>query len=562
MSKIGALRGPDQSAAVTQYAKVAMLRSTVLTGGLLALGILLSGASQARAATVQLGDYTVTLQSTVGYTFGDRTAPLDNEAININNDDGDRNFKSGVMASRFQTLEQFGIKKGDYGFRASALAYLDTVYLQDNKNNSPSTINGFGFGPKGFPSGTVATEGRRFEPLAAFVYGAESFHGGQQKLSWQVGRQTITWGETLFSLQGISGLQAPVDLYQAQLLPNPQAQALFLPTGAASFAYDFGNGITAASYWQFEYEPSTLPGVGSYFSQFDFAGPGAQRILVPLPPPANMVFGPYGAFYRTTDIRPTNGIDQFGFSVHDTIGKYTLGAYFVRGIPKTPNVSITLGAPAPGAAGLSLGKYALEYGLPVNAYAVSASTVFMGANVAGEISGRTNQPLVSEAINPPGSEISMGNTDYARGDVVNADLSALYLTEPLPLMPNGATIAGELTWNKVVSVTSHKSSLMAGNDSVGGSFEVTFTPTWYPRSDVEVDMPIGWTNTFLGDSQYGQTIYAAQATAGSSTIDMGLKAIYKNNLTLGANYQRYAGPPNRQALIDRDFVTVYLQKTF
>lgn len=562
MSKIGVSRGPDQSAAVTQYAKVAMLRSTVLTGGLLTLGILLSGASPARAATVQLGDYTVTLQSTLGYTFGVRTAPLDNEAININTDDGDRNFRSGVMASRFQTLEQFGIKKGDYGLRASALAYIDTKYLQDNKNNSPSTLNGYGFGPQGFPGGTVANEGRDFEPLALFLYGAESFAGGEQKLSWQLGRQTITWGETLFSLEGISGLQAPVDLYQAQLLPNPQAQALFLPTGAASVTYDFGSGISAAAYWQFEYKPNTVTGVGSYFSQFDFVGPGAQRILVPLPSPANMLYGPYGAFYRTADIRPANGLDQFGFSVHDTIGSYTLGAYFVRAVPKTPNVSITPGAPGPGAAGLSLGHYAIEYGLPANAYAISASTIFMGANVAGEISGRTNQPLLSEAINSPGSNISYGNTDYARGDVVNADLSALYLTEPLPLMPNGTTIAGELTWNKVVSVTSHKTSLLPGNNSVGGSFEVTFTPAWYPRSDIEVQTPIGWTNTFLGDSQYGQTIYAAQATAGSSTIDMGVQAIYKNSLTLGANYQRYAGPPNRQALIDRDFVTVFVQKTF
>ncbi len=509
-------------------------------------------APMAHAAGVQLGDVTITLQSTLGYTLGVRTAPVNNGALGLNTDDGDRNFRSGIMENRFQTLEQLGVVDGNYGFRASALAWIDTAYLQRNKNNSPYTVNAFGVGPQGFPSGTVANEGRRIEPLAAFIYGSEYFANGDQKLSWQIGRQTITWGESLFSLDGISSLQAPLDFYEAQSLPNPQAQSLFLPTGAASFAYSFASGLSLAAYWQFEYEPDILPGSGSYFSSADLVGPGASRILVA---PLNVTSA---SIYRGPDIRPSNGLDQFGVSVRQNFGNVQVGAYFVRGIPKTPAIYSTIYAtPQPGPAGAALGQYRLVYAQPVNAYAISASTLFHGANVAAEISGRTNQPLISSVASyNAATPASYDHPLYAIGNVVDAQISALYLTKPMPFMPNGANIAAELTLNKVLGVTKNKQNLAPGNTSEGGAFEITFSPSWFPLNDVEVDLPLGWTTTFMGDSQYDGS------AAGTGAIDIGVKAIYKANLTVGFNYQRYYGPSNRQALLDRDFATFYVQRTF
>jgi hypothetical protein len=515
-------------------------------GGVLTLGLSPLAATNAYAVTYQVGDYTISLQSTVGYTVGLRTAPVNNELAGLNNDDGDRNFRSGVMANRFQSLEQLGIVDGDYGFRASALAYIDTVYLGHNKNNSPDTFNTSTSGTTGFPSQTVSLEGRRFEPLAAFIYGAEYFNSGSDKLSWQIGRQTITWGESLFSTDGISGLQAPSDFYQGELLPNPLAQATFLPTGAASATYSFANGITLAGYWQFEYEPSTLPGVGSFFSTSDIVGPGAQRLL--LGPVSNQV-AVNGALTRARDIRPPNGLDQFGAAIHDNIEGYELGAYFVQGIPKTPGV-YTSGT-----------KFIIYYPQPVDALAVSGSTVlnsgpFNGAQISGEISGRINQPLISQAIFGPTDVPSFSNTLYAKGDVLDAQLSTNYLTPPLPLMPNGGAVAAEFTWNDVLSVTENKAALVPGNTNMGGAFEGTYTPSWFPLANVEVETPVGWTTTFIGDSKYDGS------HAGTGTIDVGALAIINSTLTVGLSYQRYYGAINRQALLDRDFATFYVQKVF
>ena len=548
-------------------------QSTIFASGALVFGMT---ASAAHAATWQEGNYTITLQSTLDYTLGVRTAPVNNTYLNalgpdgpngLNVDDGDRNFRGGITQNLFQTTEQLNIQRGDYGFRASAQALINTVYLHHSDNNSPGTYNPFTVGPQGFPSGTVANEGRNFRMLAAFIYGAENFDDGRQRLSWQIGRQTITWGESFFSTDGLSGLQAPVNVNYAESEPNPQLQALFLPTGAASFSYDFGNSITVDAYWQFEYEPSVLPGAASYFSFADLLGPSAQRILLP-PIPGLLPTG--ASIYRAPDIRPSNGLDQFGFATHDQIGPVSAGLYFVRGIPKAEtvyeNVNFETAAPGPAPfqnAGLGVGRYNLVYGTPVNAYGVSGSATYGIYNFAVELSARTNQPLESQApygpeTGPLGPQSASYNHPlYAAGNVLNGEFNTLILTQPLPLMPNGATIIGEVTLNDVVGAIKREAALTPGGTREGGAFEGTFTPSWFPTPNIEIEFPVGITTTFLGRS-----VYDFGTAAGDSTYDIGLESVYKNNLTFGVTYQRYAGPPGRQPYLDRDFATFYVDKTF
>lgn len=532
---------PEQDAVMPKGWR-AQLKISLGVAGLASISIMLPTPSQ--AMQWQAGQVTVTLQSTVGWTGGYRVSPIDNSYLskNINGDDGDRNFRHGVMANRFQDLEELNIRDGDYGLRGSFLAWIDTVYLHNNENNSPYTVNTYSTGPRGFPSATVANEGRRIEPLALFLYGAEYFDSGRERLSWQLGRQTITWGQTLFTFDGIAGLQAPIDYYQAATLPNPQAQALYLPTGAAQAAFMFANGISVDGYWKFEYMPSILPGVGSYFSASDITGPGASQYI------QGYHGDPYPNAPRLADRRPPNGLDQFGISLHDTIGNYTYGAYFVRAIPTTPGVVFQ--------AQNIIKDYAQYYPDPVNAYGVSFSTTVGQANVAGELSGRTNQPL-SSSIVLGGPLPGYGKVPYAKGDIVNASISTTFLTNPLPLFPNGIAISAETTFNDVVSVTANRDNIVPGTTNDGGSTEMVLDPNWYPMPNLELDTPIGWSESYIGDSKFD-----GGEQAGTGTFNASMRFTYKANLQFGVNYQLYYGSINREPLVDRDFITVYINKTF
>jgi len=529
--------------------KSAFLRTTLLAGSAALLLLSPFAARPARAQTVQTGPFTITLQSTLSWTGGVRTGSFDNAYYNsaaagVITDDGDRNFHSGIAANRFQTVEQLNIQDGDYGLRASALAFIDTVYLTDNRNNSLSganpfgTLNYSGSGPRGFPSQTVSDDGRRFEPLALFLYGAEDFDGGVTRLNWQIGRQTITWGESLFSPDGVASIQAPADAYLSSLLPNPQVQSIFLPTGAARFAYHFASGVTLDGYWQFEYEPDVLPGVGSYFSPADFIGPGAQQLYP-------VAYGPITQ--RAPDQRPNNGLDQFGISLRDTVGNYTYGAYFVRAIAKAP------GLYEPGTEG-GFGPYALYYPEPENAYVTSISTLLGEANVAGELDGYTGAPLASDGALFPG--VTYSNPNYAKGDVINGQVSAIYITPPLPIFKNGMTITAETWFNKVVSITENRAALAPGDDEGMGS-DIEVEPNFFPTGDLEMQFPVSWRPQFIGKSPRFDA-----ASAGTGTINVGVDFTYKSNLDLTINYKHFYGSPGRQTYFDRDFVTAELQRTF
>lgn len=524
----------------------------VKAASLIVFIVVIYSSNLANAATFTYGDTTITLNTTLSYSLGVRTAPVNSTlASALNGNDGDLNFRSGIMENRVSALEELDIKDGDYGLHASGEAYLDAVYLQHNKNNSPNTFNSVNIGRQSFPSGTVATDGRRIEGLAAYVFGSENFNDGNDNLSWRVGRQTISWGQSLFFPDGISGGQQPVDVYSANALPDPKLETIFLPTAAASVAYQAGSALTVQGYWQFEYEADQLTGTGSYFSTNDFVGPGGQRILLT---PNNQ--GGVG-LYHGHDLKP-NGLDQFGLAMTAQLGDWDAGLYFVRFDAKTPSLYVYPGAATSQPNGV--GKYALVYGKGINLVGASFSTLVGSVtNLAGEISLRNNQPLAGGTIIVgQGTRADNGNHNlYPVGDVVNLQLSTIITTNPFRFFPNGVTVEGETVLNRVMTVTKNRQNLATGMTADGGAFQVQVTPTYFIGPTLQVDIPVGLTCNFLGKSLYDGGIIA-----GTGIIDAGLTLTYRGVWVTGFNYQRYYGGLNGQPLLDRDFATVFIHRSF
>jgi len=316
---------------------------------------------------------------------------------NPNFNDGDLDFQHGLVSNQFEILPVFDIKYGDYGVHVSGEAYLNTSYLQKSQNDSPGTYNPYTTASsRDFTSATRNVDGEDAILLDANVYGSQHFGADEnQTLTVKAGRQTLLWGQSLFFAgNGIAAGQAPIDILQAQSTPNAQTQQIVLPVGQVVVTYQPNQIVTLQAYYQFEWEADRFPGVGSYFSGADFFDVGGQRVIL-----GQIPGGPGIYAYRVKDLRPPIDNGQFGASLQATLGNYDLGIYALRYDSKSPVVLTSTPQPT-GGPGINAASYYLGYARDIQIYGASLGTTVGPVNVAGEISGRRNMPLVELAAVP------------------------------------------------------------------------------------------------------------------------------------------------------------------
>src|SRR5690606_7310248 len=127
-------------------------------------------------------------------------------------DDGNRNFKKGLISNRVDWLSELDVVYAKrYGFRLSGAAWYDSVYNQRNDHDSPGTSNRFSGSYNSFNPTTRDLHGRKAELLDAFVFGG--FDVGETRLNLRAGQHSVLWGESLFfGANAIAGAMAPVDV--------------------------------------------------------------------------------------------------------------------------------------------------------------------------------------------------------------------------------------------------------------------------------------------------------------------------------------------------------------
>jgi hypothetical protein len=251
---------------------------------------------------------------------------------NYNGNDGDQNLQHGFVGNVFEVLPVLDIKDGSLGAHFSGEYFLNTTYLGTTQNQSPATINPVLPKSNDFASETRQSNGNNGRLLDAFVYDKFTF-GEDQTLTLKAGQQTLFWGQSLyFGVNGISGGQAPIDVVAANDIVNAQSQQIFLPVGQIVATYQPNQTFTFQGYYQYQWEPYSLQGVGSYFSGSDVTGPGGQRIIGELGTSQASTY----YFYKTKDLTPPSQNGQFGLSVQAQVGNYDLGLYGLRFDAKQP----------------------------------------------------------------------------------------------------------------------------------------------------------------------------------------------------------------------------------
>ncbi len=504
-------------------------------------------AQMARGAEIDTGsDVQLRWDTTLRTSLAARTEPQDAALLrNSNADDGDRAFNQGLISERVDILSEADLllpdsPLGELGAGASADGWYDAAYHGRTANRSPATFNPISVPNTRFPKDVQALQGDQAELLTATVH--DRFMAGDMPVTVRLGRQTLLWGESLFSTEnGIAAGQAPVDGIKALSQPLAEAKELFLPVAQAVITVAPRPGISLAAYVQPEWRPNRLPGVGSFFSTSDIFDVGGERLL-----------DGNSAFLRAPD-RRGDGLGQFGAALKASTGDVDFGLYALRFDAKSPQIFVV---PNGLSSGPVLGRYGLLYPRGIGVLGASFSSFAGDSNVAGEISVRMGMPLASR-LPPLFGARADAALPYASGTTLHGQFSS-QTTLPPRFFWQGATLQAEVTANAVLAVTRDPAAMAPGRQSSAAAFRCVFTPQYFqvlPRLDIS--LPVGLAYDIIGSSAV-----LADQTAHAGNAELGVNATWRTVWTAALTYTHFLGGPAHQALADRDFVVLAVSRTF
>ena len=565
---------------------------TALRMGLLAL----TCAGSAQATNFPLGpDASVDFDVALTYDAAWRTASQDAKLLaDVNGDDGDRNFRRGSMINnRLAAVVDIDAHYKDFGVFLRPRAYYDWAYTGRNDNDSPATNNNgpANGGPNAdnnaFTDKTRDLHGRKAELLDGFVYGKGNLGGAN--VVGRLGRQVVSWGESLFLQGGISSAQSPVDATAANV-PGVELKNIFLPVGQAYAQLGKWGGVSLAGYYQWEWRKTRLDESGAYFNYQDMIDDAGHRILVPVG-----AIGQTLTIDRTQDKHPRNS-GQWGVAMRylaEGLNNTEFGAYFLNYHEKIPMLVGRAGggsfskpfgswANAPVGGGFTLGQvegsglpgtpqagtsaqlnfvdtfsYHLEYPEDVKLVGASFSTVLGGANVAGEVSYRHGYPVMIADANPA----NLFGFTHQKANVIQAQVSGIYVFGASPLW-DACTFTGEVGFNRVNGINGffqdQTGTPYKSNDKFAWGYVTRFAFDYYQVfKGTDMQFHVTYNGNPKGNSSVPGTFAQGQDRLGIG-LDFTARSVYK----FGVAYTTYLGSPGRNPRADRDFVSLNLKYTF
>lgn len=555
-----------------------MRRRALMAGGILC-GM---AAGTAAAAEIDTGipDFKLRFDNTVKYTAMGR---VDGQSARLMNrspftqgfDDGDRNFKRGLISNRVDLLSELEASYGNFGLRLSGASWYDTVYNHGTANDSPATSNNYTVSNRAFTDGTARMMGRNAELLDAFVSGRGEV--GAMPLSVRVGRFAQQWGESLFfGANGVAGAMAPVDVSKLTAVPNSTFRETIRPVGQISANLQVDPDLSVGAYWQFEHGYNRLPAAGSYFSTSDNLPDGGESILV------TTIGGTKNILTRAGDVKP-DGLKQFGgqvkFRVADLEPEFGVYALLFDGKSAATTYSSPV-IPSPianlAASLRQAGQFRWAFPEQTQLYGVSANHSIDTVNIGLELSIRRNAALASfpQALSASDfASASSGNAKYAVGDTIHANLSAIWDIGRNPFSEE-ATLMSEVAFNGRMRTTANAGALdpNASRYAVASRTLLTFQYRQVmPGLDVRVPIGISYSpagrssalsSGFAVDKGGDISIGVAGTYDGVWNFSLGYTHYYGRadsflNGVAGQNYQTFG-----QALADRDFVALSLNRSF
>jgi len=112
------------------------------------------------------------------------------------------------------------------------------------------------------------------------AYISADFDFGDMPVSFRVGQQVISWGESALISHGIASTNA-VDLGRLRS-PGAELKEVFIPQGMAWVSAGLTDNLSVEAYYQYEWQATVVPVGGTYFASNDFVSDGGQYNLIQL----------------------------------------------------------------------------------------------------------------------------------------------------------------------------------------------------------------------------------------------------------------------------------------
>ena len=301
----------------------------------------------------------------------------------INANDGNNNFNRSLVQNKISVVSEMNLAWRNYGlFRQGPRLLRRRLRLRHGQASGGfphlqlRELFGGDANSRQFPDGTVDEHRDRLEMLDYFLFASGELPG-DHLFDVRLGSQVINWGEATFS-SGINGLQNRADLDRPQY-PRGRGQGNPVADRCPLWPGRLAPQCHLRSLLPVRVAKTELNGVGSFFSDRDFLGPGAENFLVGIG--ENAVI----PVIQGNEEKPrTTG--QWGAALHwITEGGTDFGLYYVNAHNKAPAYQLNYAGAIPT-------DYTIRYFEDIQGYAASFTTVLGVSNVQGEVSYKTMCP--------------------------------------------------------------------------------------------------------------------------------------------------------------------------
>ena len=232
----------------------------------LAVGVFTWG-GEARALEFGSGEVEASLDTTLSYGATFRVADRDPELVaDINGNDGDLNYKTGVVSNAVKFTSEFDLGYRNFGLFVRGTGFFDAENENGTRERTPLS-------PK-----AKRMVGKDIDLLDAYATG--TFDLGEVTADLRAGKHVLNWGESTFIQGGVNAIN-PFDVSKLRV-PGAELREALVAVPLVSTVLEFPVGLSAEGFYQLDWDKTEIDPVGSYFSVTDYVGPGATRAVVPI----------------------------------------------------------------------------------------------------------------------------------------------------------------------------------------------------------------------------------------------------------------------------------------